>query len=388
MTRALARAALSDAAQRLPRSGIRAIMDRASARDVIHLEVGEPDYPTPPHIVEAAADAARAGHTKYTSARGTSELRGAIVARLARERGLRVDPDGVMVTPGGGTALLLTYLSLLDRGDEVLIPDPGWPNTESQVLLAGGVPVRYPLLRDRGFVPDLDAIETRLESPRVRAIYVNSPGNPTGAVFDAETIAALVSLCARTGCWIVSDECYESIRFGAPLASPLSVGWERTVGAFSLSKTYAMTGWRVGYLVGPPELVTLAAKLGEPVVACTSSVSQAAAYAALTGPQDAVAAMVAGYRARRDLVSPMLSAPGLLVWLPQGAFYALVDIRRSGLSSRDFALDLLEHARVATAPGDTFGPAAEGYVRISLASRDDLLRDGVARLVERLRLPV
>jgi aspartate/methionine/tyrosine aminotransferase len=357
-------------------------MECATGRDVIHLEVGEPDFPTPPHIVEAAAAAARAGQTKYTSTRGTNALREAIVGRLARDRAMAATPDGVMVTPGGGTALLLAYLGILDRGDEVLIPDPGWPNTESQVLLAGGVPVRYPLCRELAYAPDLDEIERLLARPHARALYLNTPGNPTGSVFDEETVAAIVMLCARHGCWVVSDECYEAIRFDVPLASPLDRGWYRTVGAFSLSKTYAMTGWRVGYLVAPPELIDITAKTAEAVVSCASAVSQAAAEAALSGPQDAVAEMVAAYRRRRDLVAPSLDAAGLLAALPQGAFYALVDVASSGISSRAFALDLLECERVATAPGDTFGSRAEGFVRISLATRQDLLVEGVRRLVD------
>jgi aspartate/methionine/tyrosine aminotransferase len=379
------RPALADAALRLPRSGIREIMERATGPDVIHLEVGEPDFATPAHIVEAAAAAAREGQTKYTSARGTAVLRDAIVARLERDRGMAVTPESVMVTPGGGTALLLAYLGIVDPGDEVLIPDPGWPNTESQVLLAGGVPVRYPLRRERGFEPDLDVLEGLLGRPNVRALYLNSPGNPTGAVIDGETVAAIVALCARHGRWVVSDECYEEIRFGVPLASPLHSGWERTIGAFSLSKTYAMTGWRVGYLVAPPELIEVTAKTGEVVVSCASAISQAAAEAALSGPQDAVSEMVASYRRRRDLVVPLLRDAGLLAAVPQGAFYTLVDVTSSGMSSRAFALDLLEHTRVATAPGDTFGPHAEGFVRISLATREDLLVQGVRRLVEHVR---
>jgi aspartate/methionine/tyrosine aminotransferase len=203
-------------------------------------------------------------------------------------------------------------------------------------------------------------------------------------VFDRETIAAVVALCAHHGCWLVSDECYEAIRFDVPLASPLDSGWERTIGAFSLSKTYAMTGWRVGYLVAPPELVNVAAKIGEAVVSCASAVSQAAAEGALAGPQDAVAEMVASYRRRRNLVVPPLRDAGLLVAEPEGAFYVLVDVTSSGMSSRAFALDLLDHGRVATAPGDTFGPGGEGFVRVSLATREDLLVEGVRRLIDHL----
>jgi len=373
---------LSRRAVDLPRSGIRDVMERASGRDVIHLEVGEPDFPTPPHIVEAAAQAARAGATKYTPSHGTPGLRNAIAGRLTADRGMPVGPESIIATPGGGTALLLAWLAILDPGDEVLIPDPGWPNTEAQVLLAGGIPVRYSLRRESGFAPDLDALGSLLARPRVRALYVNSPANPTGAVFGADTVGEIVRLCAHHGCWLVSDECYEAIRFGVALASPLSRGWERTIGAFSASKTYAMTGWRIGWLVAPHELVEVATKLAEAVVSCPSAVSQAAAEAALTGPQEIVSRMSAAYERRRDLVVPRLEEAGLLAGTPQGAFYTLVDVCRSGMSGRAYALDLLERAAVATAPGDTFGPSTTGFVRISLATREDLLLEGVERLVD------
>jgi len=373
---------LSRRAVDLPRSGIRDVMERASGRDVIHLEVGEPDFPTPPHIVEAAAQAARAGATKYTPSHGTPGLRNAIAGRLTADRGMPVGPESIIATPGGGTALLLAWLAILDPGDEVLIPDPGWPNTEAQVLLAGGIPVRYSLRRESGFAPDLDALGSLLARPRVRGLYVNSPANPTGAVFGADTVGEIVRLCAHHGCWLVSDECYEAIRFGVALASPLSRGWERTIGAFSASKTYAMTGWRIGWLVAPHELVEVATKLAEAVVSCPSAVSQAAAEAALTGPQEIVSRMSAAYERRRDLVVPRLEEAGLLAGTPQGAFYTLVDVCRSGMSGRAYALDLLERAAVATAPGDTFGPSTTGFVRISLATREDLLLEGVERLVD------
>ena len=382
MISARAAPGLSRRAVDLPRSGIRDVMERASGRDVIHLEVGEPDFPTPPHIVEAAAQAARAGATKYTPSHGTPGLRNAIAGRLTADRGMPVGPESIIATPGGGTALLLAWLAILDPGDEVLIPDPGWPNTEAQVLLAGGIPVRYSLRRESGFAPDLDALGSLLARPRVRGLYVNSPANPTGAVFGADTVGEIVRLCAHHGCWLVSDECYEAIRFGVALASPLSRGWERTIGAFSASKTYAMTGWRIGWIVAPHELVEVATKLAEAVVSCPSAVSQAAAEAALTGPQEIVSRMSAAYERRRDLVVPRLEEAGLLAGTPQGAFYTLVDVCRSGMSGRAYALDLLERAAVATAPGDTFGPSTTGFVRISLATREDLLLEGVERLVD------
>lgn len=366
----------------LPRSGIRAVMELAAVvPDALHLEVGEPDFPTPPHIVEAAAAAARDGHTKYTASRGYLSLREAIAAKVAASNGFTVSPSEVVVVSGAVTALMEAFLAIVEPGDVVLLPDPGWPNTEMMVVLAGGRPVRYPLLAESGFEPDLDALTDLVRRERPKAIYVNSPGNPTGGVFSHATIERICELAESGDAFIVSDECYEAITFDAPHHSPASLVPQRTLSAFSFSKTYAMTGWRVGYLAAPTPLAELVAKIQEPVISCASAISQKAAEAALNGPQDIVGEMVTAYRSRRDALVATLREAGMLVAEPRGAFYVMANVSRSGLDGRAFALRLIEERGVAVAPGDTFGPAAGNLVRISLASDAQTLAEGARRII-------
>ena len=377
------------AAQRavdLPRSGIRAVMDLAAGLpDVLHLEVGEPNFPTPAHIVEAGAEAARQGHTKYTASRGYPSLREAIAAKLQASNRMAVGEDQIIVMSGAVTALFEGFLAIVEPDDAVLLPDPGWPNTEMMVTLAGGRPVRYPLQASAGFEPDLDALRALADRERPRAIYMNSPGNPTGAVFQRGTIEAICEIAASVDAFVVSDECYEAITFDAAHHSPAEFAPERCLSAFSFSKTYAMTGWRVGYLVAPPAIVDVIVKLQEPIISCASAVSQKAAEAALLGPQAVVGEMVGAYRDRRDIMVDLLGAAGLLVNEPSGAFYIMADIAASGLTGREFALRLVAERRVAVAPGDTFGPSGRDLIRISLASDPDALREGAARIADFVR---
>ncbi len=354
----------------------------ASVPDVLHLEVGEPNFPTPPHVVEAAAEAAREGHTRYTASRGYPELRQAIADKLTSMNGMTVGIDQIVVTSGAVTALFEAFMAILEPADAVLLPDPGWPNTEMMVLLAGGRPVRYPLPAAGGFQPDLDALRSIARRERPKAIYVNSPGNPTGAVLGRSTIEAICEIAASVDAFVVSDECYEAITFGATHHSPGAIMPDRCLSAFSFSKTYAMTGWRIGYLVAPRSVADVIAKLQEPVISCASAVSQKAAEAALRGPQDVVSEMVAAYRARRDVLVAALAASELLVSIPEGAFYIMADVHRSGLTGREFALRLVSERGVAVAPGDTFGPAGTGLVRISLASDLPVLEEATRRIVD------
>jgi len=369
----------------MPRSGIREVMELAErVPEIIHLEVGEPDFPTPPHVVEAAARAARDGYTKYTPSRGFLSLREALAAKLAERNRMVVSPDDIVVTTGGVTAVLEAILLLVDPGAAVLLPDPGWPNTEAMVALAGGRPVRYPLDPGAAFAPDLEALGRIARREGARVVYVNSPSNPTGAVFGPAVVERLCNLAGEIGFWIVSDECYESITFGQPHLSPGAFAPERTFAAFSFSKTYSMTGWRVGYLVTPPGLGAMAAKVQEPLVSCAAAISQKAAEAALTGPQDDAEAMVTAFRERRDLAVGLLEPSGLLLARPEGAFYALVDVTPSGRPSRDYARDLVAERGVAVAPGDTFGPSTAGAVRLSFAVNGHALGAGIARLLDDL----
>jgi aspartate aminotransferase/aminotransferase len=376
------------AAQQMPRSGIRVILDLAARiPGVIHLEIGQPNFPTPPHIVEAAYQAMQHGFTGYTPNAGLFSLCEAIAGKARRENGLKASADNIVVTTGGMGGLYSTLAALLDPGDVLLVPDPGYPNYAMVAGLLGAAVARYPLDPANGFQPRLEALPG-LVTPRTKAIVVNSPSNPTGAVLSPEVIAALVAFAHDHDLYLVSDECYEKIVFdGAQHLSPAALDAEgRVVSVFSFSKTYAMTGWRVGYTVAPTDLTAIIAKLQEATVACASSVSQKAAEAALAGPQERVWEMVNAYRRRRDLALAVLQRHGLPTYVPQGAFYLLVDTgdRASDAGSlggsEQFARDLLTRASVAVAPGCTFGPLGDRYVRVSLATDENDLATGLERL--------
>ncbi len=377
---------LSQRALTMRRSGIREIMELASELpDVIHLEVGEPDCPTPAHVVEAAAQAARDGYTKYSPTPGFRSLRAAVAQKLRERNGLDATPEQTIITPGAVFALAMALLATVEPGDEVLIPDPGWPNYDSAIHVIGGRPVPYPLLRERDYQPDLAALSA-LVTPRTKALLINSPSNPTGAVFPRETVRALVELASRHDLYVISDEVYEEIIFEGEHVPAAAFDRDgRVIGVYGFSKTYAMTGWRLGYAFASPAVAELMAKLAEPFVSCPSSVVQKAAEAALAGPQEAVAAMTASFRARRDAVARLLEPEGLLAAVPHGAFYALVDVSAVGSDSNAVARQLLAEQRVATAPGDTFGQRGAGLVRISLATEQSLLEEGCRRIVQFVR---
>ncbi|MDW8098067.1 MAG: pyridoxal phosphate-dependent aminotransferase [Anaerolineae bacterium] len=372
---------LSTAAGQMPRSGIRVILDMASRfSEVIHLEIGQPDFSTPEHIIAAALQAAQQGFTKYTPNAGLLSLREAIVEKVRRENNLSASMENVVVTTGGMGGLYSAFTALLEPGDEVLIPDPGYPNYTMVTQLCRARAIYYPLDAANGFQPCLEVLP-RLVTPRTKALVVNSPSNPTGSVIPVEGMAALVAFAHEHDLYLISDECYEKIIFDARHVSPASLDNEgRVLSIFSFSKTYAMTGWRVGYAIVPQEIAAIFIKLQEATVACASSVSQKAAEAALKGPQDCVEIMVNAYRRRRDRAIAMLREHGLVTYVPQGAFYLLVDISESGWSSEEFAQNLLAHERVAVAPGRTFGPSGDRYIRISLAAREEELETGLERL--------
>jgi aspartate/methionine/tyrosine aminotransferase len=364
----------------MPASGIREMMGRAARMDdVVHLEVGEPGFRTPEHIIDAASRAARDGHTRYTPAAGIPALREAVADRVSERWGRAVTAEQVIVTVGGVNALALAGLASLDRGDEVLLPDPGWPNYASLAELTGATAVTYPLPAELGFAPDLDRLAT-LVTPRTRALVINTPGNPTGGVFDAGVVEGLVSLCDRHGIRLIADEMYEDFVFGASHASAGAAG-EDVIYVSGCSKTYAMTGWRLGFAVAPEPVVTAMERLQEPLVSCASSISQAAAVAALRGPQDCVAEMRAAYERRRDTVVELLG-PELVPVTPKGGFFAMVDLGATGLRGMELGLAVLESARVATVPGAAFGTTIDGFVRVSFAAADDDVREGCRRLLE------
>jgi aspartate aminotransferase/aminotransferase len=357
--------------------------------DVIHLELGEPDFPTPPHIVEAALRSLRDERQGYGPGSGIPALREAVAERVARVNGFAPSANQIVAAAGGTGALMAALLTLCVPGDEVLVPDPAWAGYDAMLAASGTRRVRYPLLPDAGWLPGLAALEAAV-TPRTRVLLLNSPANPTGAVLDRETLVALVALAARHDLWILSDECYDEIVFEGEHRSPAALGAaERTITVGTCSKSYAMTGWRVGWAVAPPQIV---GALGLVVAAQINNLPlfvQRAAQAALTGPQDCVRAMAAAYRRRRDLAVELLRVHGLLESTPAGAFYVLVPAARAaGLAVGDdfdgvtFAERLILQANVAVAPGIAFGPAAARHVRISLASADEDLRAGLDAVLQ------
>ena len=376
-------AELAEHAQRMPRSGIREVMDLAwSLPDpVIGLHVGEPSFATPEHVLDGARRALDRGDTRYVANAGIPALREAIAAKVAARNGLRARPEQVVVSAGGMQALHTALSATLTAGSEVLVPDPGWPNFAMAVQLLQARPVGYPLRPETGFLPDLDELDG-LVTERTRALIVNFPSNPLGAVLPAELAEALCRFADRHDLWVISDECYDEILFGAEQVSPAR--WdeqERVISCFSFSKTYAMTGMRVGYLVAPEALGVTAAKLQEPLIACVNAPAQYAALAALEGPQDFVAVMRRTYHERRDAAAAQLDRDGVGYLLPRGAFYLWVDVRdRCGGDVKAWSLELLRQRHVAVAPGTTFGARGEGWVRVSLATETADLLEGLKRL--------
>jgi aspartate/methionine/tyrosine aminotransferase len=364
------------------RSGIREVLDLAVGRPgVLRLEIGEPDFPTPAHIVEAAARAAAEGYTKYTVNRGLLSLREAIRTKLSARNGISADVEQIVVTTGGGTALMETLIALVEPGEAILVSDPAWPNYTMMAAVLNANVLRYPLERSNDFEPDLDALDALAGDPRAKVLLMNSPANPTGAVWRRETIERVLDIARKHDLYVLSDEVYEEIVFEGEHVSPGALDEDgRVVTVFSASKTYAMTGWRVGYLVAPPELADLIAKVQEPVVSCATAISQKAFEAALLGPQACVAEMRDAYRLRRDATVKALREADLFVTEPRGAFYIFGDVSRATTDTDGLARWLVLEHGIAVAPGETFGPRAAGLVRLSLASAAETLQRGVARL--------
>ncbi len=372
---------LSPLAQRVPPSGIREIVNLVINRppgEVLRLEVGEPDFRTPAHIVAAAAKAAAAG-VGYTQSSGMLPLREALAERIERLGGVHYDASQIVVTQGGVQGVSAAFAAILSPGDEVLIPDPAWPNYEMFALLLGAVPVHYPLPPAHGFVPDPADVEARI-TERTRAIVLNSPSNPTGAVIGPDVVEALVRIAERHQIWLLSDEVYDELIFEGEPAHAAQYDPDVVIGLYSFSKNFAMTGWRVGYVACPSVLASLLTTIQEPLISCISAVSQHGALAALEGPQDCVAEMRASYQARRDLMGSLLADAGFDVVRPHGAFYQMLPFA-PGVDSRAAALDLVEHG-VAVAPGTAFGTEAADHARLSLASSEATIRGAVERIAD------
>ncbi|MCA1740288.1 MAG: pyridoxal phosphate-dependent aminotransferase [Actinobacteria bacterium] len=357
----------------------------ARGREIIHLEIGEPDFDTPEHIIEAGCRALRDGQTHYTPSAGIPELRAAIAADVAHSRRIAVDPQQVVVTPGGKPIMFFVILALVEEGDEVLIPNPAFPIYESMVNFAGGQPVFVPLRQENEFRFDLDEFRAGL-SERTKLVILNSPANPTGGVLTPEDIAALAGILReRPDIFVLSDEIYSRLLYAGPFASIASEpGLEPdgcTIILDGFSKTYAMTGWRLGYGIMPERLAEEVTKLQVNSNSCASAVAQYAGIEALAGLQDSVENMLAEFRARRDLIVTGLNAlPGVECLAPQGAFYAFPRIVDTGCSARALADLLLEEAGVACLAGTGFGQYGEGHLRFSYANS----RENITRALERM----
>ena len=357
----------------------------ARGRDIIHLEIGEPDFDTAEHIVEAGCRALRSGETHYTPTAGIPELREAIAADVAQSRGISVDPAQVVVTPGGKPIMFFSILALVEEGDEVLLPNPSFPIYESMVDFVGGTPVFVPLRQENGFRFDLDEFREGL-SERTRLVILNSPANPTGGVFTAEDIRGIAEILReRPDVVVLSDEIYSRLLYSdsfASIASEPGFGTEgRTIILDGFSKTYAMTGWRLGYGVMPEALAEQVTKLQVNSNSCTAAATQHAGLAALAGPQDAVDRMLEEFRARRNLIVAGLNdLPGVECISPQGAFYAFPKISDTGHKAGELADLLLAEAGVACLSGTAFGRHGEDHLRLSYANS----RENISRALDRM----
>jgi aspartate aminotransferase len=377
-------------AQRMSRIGVegafkvlaRARALEAQGRDIIHLEIGEPDFNTPAHIVEAGKRALDEGFTRYGPTPGLPELREAIAAHISRTRGIRVGPEHVSVVPGGKPMIFFPMLALIEPGDEVIYPDPGFPIYESMINFLGATPVPIPLVEERGFSFDLNLLRDKLSS-KTKMLILNSPHNPTGGVIPEADIRAIAEMVRDRDLIVLTDEIYSQIYFDQPPVSIATVPGmlEKTIILDGFSKTYAMTGWRMGYGVMPEWLVDAVTKLMVNSNSCTASFTQRAGIAALTGPEDGTLKMVAEFRKRRDAFCAGLNQlPGFRCSIPGGAFYAFPNITGTGFSSDALADALLEKAGVACLSGTSFGAFGEGYLRFSIANSHEKLMDAVQRI--------
>ena len=354
----------------------------AQGRRVLHLEIGEPDFPTPKHIVEAGIRALRDGHTRYGPPPGLPALREAICERLLAERGVRASPDEVVVTPGAKPILFLAILATVGAGDEVLVPDPGFPIYESVVRFAGARVVPVPVREQSAFSIDIDAAE-QLVTPRTRMLIFNSPANPTGGATTARDLERIATLAERHDLWVIADEIYARISYEEPHRSIAALPGmrDRVILSDGFSKAYAMTGWRLGFGVLPKRLAEPVTRLVINSNSCTAAFVQLAGVEALRGTQEPVDAMVAEFRRRRDLVVAALRAiPGVRCGTPRGAFYAFPDVRALPISAGELASRLLEENGVATLSGTAFGPGGDGHLRISYVSAPDVLSEAVERI--------
>ncbi len=351
----------------------------------VRLHIGEPSFRTPEHIRQAAIDSIGREPLTYGPAVGWPWLRELLAEKIARVNRYRVRPENVAIAMGGTGAIQAVFLATLGVGDEALIPDPHWPHYNMQLAACGATLVSYPLNAEQAWLPDIAQLE-RLVTPRTRMLVINSPGNPTGAVFPASLVADLLDFARRHDLYLLSDECYDEIVFEGRHVSPASFLTQdeftegRVICVYTFSKSYAMTGWRIGYVTTGAELLKSIVYVLDAGMTNVSTAIQRAAAAALSGPQDCISEMRNAYQRRRDLAVVLLKEHGRYVYTPHDAFYILVDISNSRYPqrhARQFSLDLLREHNITIGPGSAFGPAADHYARISLAASDEEIEGGV-----------
>jgi aspartate aminotransferase len=356
----------------------------------VRLQVGEPDFRTPEHIRLAAIESITYETQTYGPANGRIWLRELIAAKIARLNGYTVQPENIAITMGGTGGILSSLLATIEPGDEILIPDPCWPIYLPQLQIAGANAITYPLDPNNDWLPDIAQLET-LVTPRTRMLLINTPGNPTGAVIPRQIISELLDFARRHDLYLLSDECYDQIIFEGEHVSPASLlsreEFEegRFIGIYTFSKTYAMTGWRIGYVVSSVQVTKTIVDVINANLTNISMPIQRAAAAALTGPQECVTLMRESYRRRRDLVIDQLKQLGRYTYTPHGAFYVLINVasrRGEPRGGRQFALDLIREFNVAVTPGQGFGSVSDEYVRISLAASEEELRQGVSAICQ------
>jgi aminotransferase len=370
----------------VPPSGIRKFFDiAATMQDVISLGIGEPDFVTPDVIREAGIASLRRGETRYTSNSGIAALRQAVVAKWAQLYGAGYDPESeCLITVGGSEALYLALTAILNPGDEVIIPEPCFVAYEAEVIFAGGAPVPIATHVETTFQVTAAQIAAAI-TPHTKAVLINYPNNPTGAILDAERMLEIAALAERHDLLVISDEIYDRLIYGSGrhiTFSSLPGMRDRTILIGGFSKDYAMTGWRLGFALGPADILDAMRKIHQYTIMSASTTAQVAAITALTDPraEEAVQAMVASYDVRRKLLLEGLNSIGLRAFEPRGAFYAFPDIRISGMTSDQFAWTLLEEERVAVVPGPAFGLGGEGYVRICYATAKEQIEEALERM--------
>lgn len=356
----------------------------------VRLQIGEPGFRTPEHIRRAAVETVESEPITYGPPIGWPWLRELIAAKIQRVDGYTVGPQNTAIALGGTGAIMTALMATVGVGDEVLMPDPHWPHYRIQLASCGATAVPYPLDPYSEWLPDIARLE-RLVTPRTRMLIINSPGNPTGAVFPREVVTDLLDFARRHDLYLLSDESYDEIIFEGQHVSPASMLTRdelesgRVICVYTFSKSYAMTGWRIGYTVTGAELIKTISYVLDGSYTNVSTIVQRAAAAALSGPQDCVAAMRDAYHRRRDLVVRLLKEYGRYLYTPHGAFYTLIDVtnpRGTQGQGRQFALDLLHERNVAVAAGSNFGSVAENYVRISMAASEEEIERGVREICE------